>query len=87
MENYKILSLIRKERNLKAKDDAAKLLNADPTTLSSYERGINEPPIDTLLNLSKIYKVSIDYLISGQEFKISFKNEEIESFLKYLIFY
>lgn len=86
MENYKILSLIRKERNLKAKD-AAKLLNADPTTLSSYERGINEPPIDTLLNLSKIYKVSIDYLISGQEFKISFKNEEIESFLKYLIFY
>ena len=86
MENYKILSLIRKERNLKAKD-AAKLFNADPTTLSSYERGINEPPIDTLLNLSKIYKVSIDYLISGQEFKISFKNEEIESFLKYLIFY
>ena len=81
MENYKILSLIRKERNLKAKD-VAKLLNIDPTTLSSYERGINEPPIDTLAKLAKIYNVSIDYLVLGNRDEIVISSQEFNNLIK-----
>lgn len=42
--------------------DLAKLLNVKPTTVSGWELGRNEPSIDTLNNLSKIFDVSVDYL-------------------------
>ncbi len=81
MMNYKNLKEIRKRENLSAKE-VSNRIGVSYNTLMNYESGLREPSIDTLLNLSKIYKVSIDYLISGQEFNITFKNEEIESFLK-----
>lgn len=37
--------------------------------LSYYENGKRSPDVNTLLLLSKYFNVSIDYLITGQEFK------------------
>lgn len=36
-------------------------------TLSSYERGINNPPIEILKKLSVLYGVTIDSLVYGEE--------------------
>lgn len=64
MMNYKNLKEIRKRENLSAKEVSSRI-GVSYNTLMNYEAGLREPSIDTLLNLSKIYKVSIDYLISG----------------------
>jgi transcriptional regulator with XRE-family HTH domain len=36
-------------------------------TLSSYERNCSKPDLDTLVKLSSLYDVSLDYLIAGKE--------------------
>lgn len=38
-------------------------------TLSAYERGVNSPPIETLKKLSRLYHVSIDWIVCGEEFQ------------------
>lgn len=81
MENYKVLSKLRKEHKLKAKD-LAKMLNLDPTTISSYERGINEPSIDILAKIAAIYHVSIDYLVLGKRDEINISSEDFNNLLK-----
>lgn len=40
-----------------------------PQTLSAYERGENSPPIEAIKGLSKLYHVSIDWIILGEEFQ------------------
>lgn len=37
-------------------------------TLSAYERDINSPTVDTLKKISKLYKVSTDWLLFGEEY-------------------
>lgn len=36
-------------------------------TLSAYERGVNSPPIEILIKISKLYSVSMDWIILGEE--------------------
>ena len=43
-------------------------LNISREALSYYETGKRNPDINMLLALSKYFKVSIDYLITGKEF-------------------
>ncbi|MDD7607780.1 MAG: helix-turn-helix transcriptional regulator [Candidatus Enterosoma sp.] len=38
-----------------------------PQTVSNWESGSREPDIDTLVKLSSLFSVSLDYLISGKE--------------------
>ena len=38
-----------------------------PSVYSRYENGKREPSIDILLKLSKLYSVSVDYLIGNDE--------------------
>lgn len=77
MKNYKILSELRKKQGLTAKK-VAKILNIDPSTISYYERGLTEPSIDVLAKLADIYRVSLDYLILGENNGITITNEEYE---------
>ncbi len=79
MVNYKNLKEIRKKENLSAKE-VSNRIGVSYNTLMNYESGLREPSIDILLNLSKIYKVSIDYLVSGQEFKIMLKMKKLNHF-------
>lgn len=56
---------IRISRNLKVQE-VADYLCCLPSVYSRYESGKREPSIDVLLKLSKLYRVSVDYLIGNE---------------------
>lgn len=45
-------------------------LNMTREALSNYENGKRNPDLETLVMLSKYFKKSIDYLITGKDFSI-----------------
>lgn len=57
-----MLSALRKEQNLSQKD-IAEHLNISRQAYARYEKGEREPNIDTLSNLARFFRVSLDYLI------------------------
>ena len=46
----------------------AKLLHISPSTLGMYEQGRRTPGIEMLVQMSRIFNVSLDYIITGSEF-------------------
>ncbi|MDG3444491.1 helix-turn-helix domain-containing protein [Nitrospirillum amazonense] len=46
--------------------DAAQALNLTPGRLGSYEQGTAEPSINTLAAISSLYRISIQWLITGE---------------------
>ena len=44
-------------------DYVAKYLNVNRVVYNRYENGIREIPISILIKLSKLYNVSIDYMV------------------------
>jgi len=62
------LRKIRKMRNLNQLKVAMDL-NISRESISYYENGKREPSLDLLQQMSKYFNVSIDYLITGEEFK------------------
>ena len=44
-------------------------LNISREALSYYENGKREPSLELLVAMSKYYNVSINYLITGEEFQ------------------
>ncbi len=62
------LYLIRKKKKL-SQLAVAMDLNMSRETLSHYENGKRSPDTQTLILLSKYFNVSIDYLITGEEFQ------------------
>lgn len=63
------LKIIRKEKNLNQQKVAIDL-NISREALSHYENGKREPSLDMLIKMSDYFNVSIDFLITGKEFKI-----------------
>ena len=57
---------LRKGRGLRQKDIAEKL-KVGVNTYCYWEKGINEPDIKSLIELSKIFGVSVDYIIDNQK--------------------
>lgn len=49
----------------KTQDDIAKLLNVYTTTYRRWESGESEIPVHILIQLSKYYEKSIDYLVGN----------------------
>lgn len=69
-KNMKLIGLkeIRKKKNynqLKVAMD----LSISREALSHYENGKRSPDVDMLVLFSEYFNVSIDYLITGKEFK------------------
>jgi len=64
MEEHMNLREIRVNRNLKVQE-VSDYLCCLPSVYSRYESGKREPSIDVLLKLSKLYEVSVDYLIGN----------------------
>ena len=62
------LKNIRKKRNLN-QQKVAMDLNISREALSYYENGKREPSLSLLVAMSKYYNVSINYLITGEEFQ------------------
>ena len=56
------LSGIRTARGLNQQDLASKL-NISQSAIANYESGEREPNLDTLVSISKVLNVSIDYLL------------------------
>ena len=70
-----ILKYLRNEENW-SQSYLADKLDISTGTYSSYERGLSDPALTTLIKLSNIFKVSIDYLAQGKEFPIPLTPEE-----------
>ena len=62
------LKLIRKERKLNQLKVALDL-NISREALSHYENGKREPSLSLLVEMSKYFNVSINFLITGEEFE------------------
>ena len=62
------LKNIRKKRNLN-QQKVAMDLNISREALSYYENGKREPSLSLLVAMSHYFNVSIDYLITGEEFR------------------
>ena len=60
------LKEIRIMRNLKVQE-VSDFLCCLPSVYSRYETGKREPSVDVLLKLSRLYGVSVDYLIGNDE--------------------
>ena len=61
------LKNIRKQKKLNQQKVALDL-NISRESLSYYENGKREPSLSLLIDMSKYFNVSIDYLITGKEF-------------------
>ena len=55
------------KRNTSQSQEVSDYLSCLPSVYSRYENGKREPSIDILLKLSKLYSVSVDYLIGNDE--------------------
>ena len=62
------LKKIRKSRNLNQQKIAMDL-NISREALSYYENGKREPSLELLVTMSEYFNVSINFLITGEEFK------------------
>lgn len=62
------LKNIRKSRNLN-QQKVAMDLNISREALSYYENGKREPSLSLLVDMSRYFNVSINYLITGEEFQ------------------
>lgn len=62
------LKELRKKRNLNQQRVAIDL-DISREALSYYENGKREPDLQMLIKMSEYFNVSIDYLITGREFK------------------
>ena len=62
------LKIIRKEKNLNQLKVALDL-NISREALSHYENGKREPSLSLLVAMSKYFNVSINFLITGEEFE------------------
>ena len=47
----------------------AKELNLSPSTIGMYEQGRRVPDLGTLISLADLYRISLDYLITGKEYR------------------
>ena len=47
---------------------AAKTLNISVATLVRYENGVEQPNIEVLISMAKLYKVSINYLVGIEDY-------------------
>lgn len=43
-------------------------LNVSPSAIGMYEQGRRIPDLPTLISISRFFNVSLDYLITGEEF-------------------
>lgn len=65
---------LRKEAGLTQQELGDKL-NLTKVSICSYEKGLRMASIDTLIDISNLFKVDIDYLIGTDTYVVSEKDE------------
>ncbi len=64
----KRIAELRKEKRLNQIGLGLKL-NVSQKMISAYESGTHQPSIDTLIQMSKIFNVSVDYIIENTDIR------------------
>lgn len=59
------LKELRKQKHI-SQTKLANALNIKQTTISSYEKGKTQPPIEVLIDMANYFNVSLDYLLERQ---------------------
>ena len=57
----------------------AEKLHLSPSTIGMYEQGRRTPNVDILVQMSQIFNVSLDYLITGKEFSPSSETKAVNT--------
>lgn len=60
------IRMLRQTHNLR-QEDLARLLCVSKSAVGMYEQGRREPGLESLVTLSRIFGVSLDYLVTGRE--------------------
>ncbi|MBE6881871.1 MAG: helix-turn-helix transcriptional regulator [Oscillospiraceae bacterium] len=63
---YKRIRDLREDHDLN-QNQLAEILNISQSTYSRYESGFLDVPSEILIALSKLYKVSVDYILGISE--------------------
>lgn len=74
----KRLKKLRKEHEY-TQDFLADYLNVTRPAIGYYEKGTNEPPLQTLIKLADLYQVSLDWLAGRTNVKYNFNLESKEN--------
>lgn len=77
------IKLLR-NKNKMTQEDLAKELNVTRQAISNWERGITIPDINMINNISRIFSITIDEIITGETKKIQKKFERKSSFILYI---
>lgn len=56
-----------REANKLTQEDVAKYLNISRQSVSQWEKGASTPDIDNLVLLSRMYNITLDELVTGEE--------------------
>ncbi|MBR6778958.1 MAG: helix-turn-helix transcriptional regulator [Clostridia bacterium] len=66
--NYfgKTLKELRESKNISQRK-LGEFFGVANQTISSWEKGINEPDLDTLIKIAEFFEVSTDYLLGIEE--------------------
>ena len=65
---YERIRNLREDKDL-SQQDMADYLHCTQVCYSNYENGKREPSLALLVEMSKYFNVSINYLITGKEFE------------------
>ena len=65
---------LRKAKGL-TQQDLADMINVTKVSVCCYEKGTRLPSLETLVDLSEVFKVSIDYLLGSDELIVSDNDE------------
>lgn len=65
---HEILKELREEKGI-TQEEVSIILNTTRQTISSYENGGSEPPLNTLIKLADLYNCSLDYLTGRTKFR------------------
>jgi transcriptional regulator with XRE-family HTH domain len=58
------IAALRRETGM-SQAQLAQLLQVSPSAVGMYEQGRREPSAETLVELSRIFSVSVDYILTG----------------------
>ena len=62
------LKYLRQEKGI-TQAELGKLIGTTKAVISKYENSLSYPPYDTLIKISEVFKVSIDYLLGNEKSK------------------
>lgn len=72
------LKELRNSKNL-TQLQLSEILETSKSNISKYEAGSVEPNLDTLLKLSKIFGVPIDYILGNDNYGIDYSNYQMDT--------